>query len=153
MTGAHCTEAFVDKASARTASRRLRLSRRIDTAPRFCDDCQSWHVVSVDRRVSNVDRAVLYSIGLGLRTSEIALDIGKSESQVVRRVQALMTTFDAISRANLAVLAVYYLAIDPRPIACPVNERRAESSAGGRVAVLAGADAAPSGSRPRTQVL
>jgi DNA-binding NarL/FixJ family response regulator len=144
----HCTEAFADKAAARTASRLLRISRRIATSPAYCRDCAAWHIVSVDRRVSTVDRTVLHAIAMGLRTSEIAVDIGESEAQVVRRVQALMQHFDAISRANLAVLAVYYLAIDPRPIACPVNERGAESSAGGRASVLAG-----DGSRPRTQVL
>jgi DNA-binding NarL/FixJ family response regulator len=149
----HCTEAFADKAGARTASRRLRLSRRIDTTPRFCADCESWHVVSVDRRVSNVDRAVLYSIALGLRTAEIAQDLGETESQVVRRVSSLMTTFDAISRANLVLLAVWFGVIDPRPIACPVSERGVGGPAGKHVSAPVAARPGPTTSRPRTPVL
>jgi DNA-binding NarL/FixJ family response regulator len=145
----HCTEAFADKAAARTAARRLRMARRITTSPAYCSDCESWHLESTDRRVSSVDRAVLFSIAMGLRTHEIAKDIGETESQVVRRVQTLMQRFDAISRANLAVLAVYYLAIDPGPIASPRNDR---GEPPGALDPPSAAVSAPSRSRERRPV-
>jgi DNA-binding NarL/FixJ family response regulator len=124
MIGPRCTEDFADRATAKAASRRLRLSRRIDTAPRFCDECRSWHIVSVDGRINETDRLVLFKIASGLRAHEIAHDIGESESRVVNRIKALMLHFDALSRANLVILAAWFGVFDPRPIAV-CDERKA----------------------------
>jgi DNA-binding NarL/FixJ family response regulator len=122
MIGAHWTEDYPDKATARAASRRLRISRRIDTAPRFCADCKTWHIASADRRINETDRLVIAKVALGLRAHEIAQDIGESESQVVNRLKALMQHFDALSRANLVALAIFFGVIDIAPIA--INDER-----------------------------
>jgi hypothetical protein len=101
----------------------VRLARRVDVAPSYCEDCRAWHVVSVDKRIKDADRVVLAKVAAGLRAHEIAADTGETESQVVNRTKALMQHFDALSRANLCVLAVFFGLIDPTPIAVS-DERR-----------------------------
>jgi hypothetical protein len=54
---------FPDKATARATSRRVRLARRVELAPSYCEDCRAWHVVSVDKRIKDTDRVVLQGRG------------------------------------------------------------------------------------------
>jgi hypothetical protein len=89
------------------------------------------------RGLSSIERGPFGFVGDrdGLRTSEIAQDIG----EVKRRWSAACAGADGNLRRNRARessgIGRADLAIDPRPIACPVNERGADGGSGGRVSV------------------
>lgn len=114
MNGGRCLKlAYLDRASAGEAKRRVMRQFGVATNPVFCEACKKFHLHSETWPPVRRWRDILVLIARGYRQREIANTLGMTRDSVSWAVYEMCRDWRALSQAHLITIVTSFGILDP----------------------------------------